>query len=420
MIRDHGSGARRVAAVVTMAAILLEGAWLVLLAIGVARGWVRLDEDGVGQTLGAATMLGLTFPVVAWVIIRRQPTNLVGWVFLVVGSWQALNTFAYGYSTMAFVWAGGDLPLAAELSWVGVWAWVPGFVLFITLGVLLFPDGRLPSRRWWPVAAMALVALTLLAVPIAVASWPYRGLQLVQQQMHFGEEIPTDPVLSVAFALRDIGALTLLAATLGSVAGLAVRFRHSIGVERQQLKWFTFAALVDGILLVIWQTVPLDPLPGTVSGLVLAPLLPVATAAAILRYRLYDIDRVVSRTIGYAIVTGVLGATFVGIVLLAQVIVDSLLPQVTETGTPAVAASTLAVAALFQPLRRRIQATVDRRFDRARVDRDRSIVKLGDRLRDAVELDAIRADVLGTINTTVRPANVTIWLRHHGSLAREA
>lgn len=120
MIRDHQAGARRLAAVVTIAAILLEGAWLVLQAVGVAQRWVRLEADGMAQTLAAATMLGLTFPVVAWVIIRRQPTNLVGWVFLAVGSWQALNTFAYGYSTMAFVWSGRDLPLAAELSWLAI------------------------------------------------------------------------------------------------------------------------------------------------------------------------------------------------------------------------------------------------------------------------------------------------------------
>jgi len=207
-----------------------------------------------------------------------------------------------------------------------------------------------------------------------------------------------------------MGQVVLLVAMIGSVAGLAIRFRRSTGIERQQLKWFTYAAIVDVLLLVVWTVIPLDPLAGALSSLLLA-FLPIAIAIAILRYRLYDIDRVVSRTIGYAIITGILGVTFVGLVLLVQAVVDSLLPQVTETGTPAVAASTLAAAALFQPIRRRVQATVDRRFDRARVDRDRSIVRLGNRLRDAVELDAIRADLLGTIDATIRPANATVWLR---------
>jgi hypothetical protein len=202
----------------------------------------------------------------------------------------------------------------------------------------------------------------------------------------------------------------LLIAMVGSVLGLAIRFRRSIGVERQQLKWFTYAAIVDVLLLIIWTLNVLDPLVNTLSAFLIASF-PIGIAIAILRYRLYDIDRVVSRTIGYAIITGILGATFVGSVLLVQTVVDSLLPQVTETGTPAVAASTLAAAALFQPLRRRVQATVDRRFDRARVNRDRSIVRLGERLRDAVELDGIRADVLDTIDATIRPANATVWLR---------
>jgi hypothetical protein len=285
---------------------------------------------------------------------------------------------------------------------------VPGFTLFSTLGILLFPTGRLPSRRWWLVVALAAVAFVLLLVPV-VALWPYRGLPL-ELQNALNQPPPADPAIVVANTIQAVGQIVLLAAMIGSVGGLAVRFRRSTGVERQQLKWFTYAAIVDVLLLVVWTVIPLDPIAGALSSLLLA-FLPIAIAIAILRYRLYDIDRVVSRTIGYAVITGILGVTFVGVVLLVQAVVDSLLPQVTETGTPAVAASTLAAAALFQPLRRRVQATVDRRFDRARVDRDRSIVRLGNRLRDAVELDAIRADVLGTIDATIRPANATVWLR---------
>jgi len=408
VIRDHPVEARRGAALVTAVSLAFVATALIFLAIEIANGWSPLGEPGVAQTVIAVAMFAVSFPLVGWIILRRDPSNRLGWIYLAIGFWQSLNMFASGYSTLAYWVASGSLPLASELSWVAVWAWVPGFTLFSTLGILLFPTGRLPSRRWWPVVAVAVLAFVLLLVPV-VALWPYRGLPL-ERLNALNLPPPTDPVVIAASAIQGMGQVVLLVAMIGSVAGLAIRFRRSTGIERQQLKWFTYAAIVDVLLLVVWTVVPLDPLAGALSSLLLA-FLPIAIAIAILRYRLYDIDRIVSRTIGYAIITFILGVTFVGIVLVVQAVVDSLLPQVTETGTPAVAASTLAAAALFQPIRRRVQATVDRRFDRARVDRDRSIVRLGNRLRDAVELDAIRADVLGTIDATIRPANATVWLR---------
>jgi hypothetical protein len=410
VIRDHPVWAHRAAAIATVASLLFAAGGLTGLAIEIANGWIPLGEPGVSQIILSVVLFALAFPLLGWIILRRDPSNRLGWIYLAIGFWQAVNLFATGYSSVAYWVASGNLPLASELSWVAVWAWVPGFALFSTVGILLFPTGRLPSRRWWPVVAVAVIAFVLLLAPV-VALWPYRGLPLeIQNTVGGNQPLPVDPLIVVANAIQGVGQVVLLVAMIGSVAGLAFRFRRSIGVERQQLKWFTYAAIVDVLLLIVWTVIPLDPLVGALSALLLA-LLPIAIAIAILRYRLYDIDGVVSRTIGYAIITGILGVTFVGIVLLVQAVVDSLLPQVTETGTPAVVASTLAVAALFQPIRRRVQATVDRRFDRARVDRERSIVTLGNRLRDAVELDAIRADVLTTIDRTIRPATVTVWLR---------
>jgi hypothetical protein len=410
VIRDHPVGAHHAAAVTTVASLLFDVGGLIALAIEIANGWIPLGQPGVSQTIMAVVLFALSFPLLGWIILRRDPSNRLGWIYLAIGFWQAVNMFASGYSNVAYWVASGNLPLASELSWVAVWAWVPGFTLFSTLGILLFPTGRLPSRRWLPVVVVTVIAFVLLLAPV-VALWPHRGLQLeIQNTLGGDQPLAVDPLIVAASAIQGVGQVVLLVAMIGSVAGLASRFRRSIGVERQQLKWFTFAAIVDALLIVVWTIFPLDSLAGALSSLLLA-FFPIAIAIAILRYHLYDIDRVVSRTIGYAIITGILGVTFVGIVLLVQAVVDSLLPQVTETGTPAIAASTLAAAALFQPLRRRVQATVDRRFDRARVDRDRSIVRLGERLRDEVELDAIRADVLGTIDATIRPANATVWLR---------
>ena len=410
MIREHPAVARRAAGLITLVSLVALVGGLTALAVEIANGWVPLGQPGVSQTIMAVVLFAVSFPLLGWIILRRDPSNRLGWIYSAIGFWQAINMFATGYSTVAYWVAAGNLPLAAELSWVAVWAWVPGFTLFSTLGILLFPTGLLPSRRWWPVLAVTVIAFVLLLAP-AVALWPYRGLPIeIQNTLGGNQPLPVDPLIVATNAIQGAGQVVLLIAMVGSVAGLAVRFRRSIGPERQQLKWFTYAAAVDVLLIVVWTLIPLDPFAGALSSLLLASL-PIAIAIAILRYRLYDIDRVVSRTIGYAIVTGILGATFVGMVLLVQTVVDSVLPQVAETGTPAVAASTLAAAALFQPLRRRVQATVDRRFDRARVNRDRSILRLGNRLRDAVELDAIREDVLGTIDATIRPATASVWLR---------
>jgi hypothetical protein len=410
MIQRHAMAARRVAAMVTTLSLAFVGTALIFLGIEAVRIWMPFGDPGVAQTVIAVAIFALSFPIVGWVILRRDPTNRLGWIYLAIGFWQALNMFASTYSTLAYWVASGDLPFASELSWVAVWAWIPGFTLFSTVGILLFPTGRLPSRRWWPVLALTAVSFVLLLAPV-VASWPYRGLPL-ERLNALNLTPPADPALEAASAVAGVGQIVLLAAMLGSVAGLAVRFRRSTGVERLQLKWFTYAAILDLLLLMVWTAGVLGTVAGALSAVLLASL-PIAIAIAIGRHHLYDIDRVISRTIGYAIVTGVLGGTFVGIVLLSQAVVDSLVPQVRETGTPAVAASTLVVAALFQPVRRRVQATVDRHFDRTRVDRDRSILGLGYRLGDALELEAIRADLLGTIDATVRPASIAIWLRRN-------
>ena len=410
MTRDTHRGRMWSAALLTIIPLALTSVAVYLNAVAIVNGWSHITAPGDASTTTAAFALCLTFPLVGWTILRHDPANRLGWVYLAIGLFESLNLFANGYVIIAY-WTGtGDNPLAAILSSVAMWAWVPGFTLFSTLGILLFPDGHLPTRRWWPVVVLALFALVLLLAP-AVAAWPYRGVPL-ERFIALNLPPPSDAGITLAFNLQAIGQLVLLAAMIGSVAGMAVRFRRSAGVERQQLKWFTYGALLTVVILVVWTAGFLgDPISGAVSGLLVGASLPLATAAAILRYRLYDIDRLVSRTIGYAVLSGVLGFVFVALVLLSQAVVAALLPEVSRSGTPAIAASTLVVAALFQPVRRRVQAIVDHRFDRAGVDRDAAVTRLGHRLRDAVELDAIRRDVLGTVDATIRPSNAELWLR---------
>lgn len=388
------------------AALVLEVGAIAVLAIEVARGTLPpLDQNTAG---GYA--LGATFPIVGWIIARRRPGNAIGWIFLTIGLSQALATFVGQYSTYGLTMTGASLPFAAELAWVGVWSWAPGFVLLLTLSLLLFPDGRLPSPRWRPVLWATIVALLLITVPIAVATWPLRGLALALPQ----NEPSTDPTMQGAMTLEAIGLILAATAALASVVGLVVRFRRSAGVERRQLKWFTFGGAVEISFFVVMLFFSFGtPAPPAANGLialvsvVVAPLLPVAAAIAILRYRLYEIDRIVSRTVSYSIVTAVLGGLFVGMVLLLQ----KLLAPFTSGQTIAVAASTLVSATLFQPLRRRVQAAVDRHFNRSRYDAERTADAFASQLRDNVDVGMLGAEVRGVIAQTLAPMVIGVWIR---------
>jgi hypothetical protein len=294
------------------------------------------------------------------------------------------------------------------MAWLAVWAWAPGFVLILTAAVLLFPDGRLPSPRWRAVGWLAGVALALLIVPIAIVAWSNRGPDLVAEGPITGQNGPAAFLLGLQF----VGLVVLAVAAAASIVGLFVRFRRSVGVERAQLKWFVAAGIVEVTALVVsgFITLPNDLL-GLAVTVVVSMLLPIAAAIAILRYRLYDIDRIVSRTIGWAIVTGALIAIFAA----AVVALEAALSGITQDQTIAVAASTLLVFALFQPLRRRVQRTVDRRFDRSRYDGQLTADAFAERLRGEVAIDALAADLATTIDGAVRPATQGLWLRKSAS-----
>jgi hypothetical protein len=397
---------RRLSAVVAIVSLALVAAALLCTAIEITRGWLPLDQPGVAQILIGVWILALSFPLLGWVILSRLPSHRLGWIYLAIGFWEALNLFASGYSTVAFWLASGDLPFASELSWIAVWAWAPAFTLFSSVAILLFPTGHLPSRRWWPIVGLAAVSLVLLVVPSAALTWPYRGVTL-ERANALNLPPTSDPNVALAFAIQNVAQFLLLIATIGSLAALVARFRRSRAVERQQLKWFTYGAVLVVVLLVIWIANVLDPLASALSALLLA-VLPVAIAIAILRHRLYDIDQVISRTVSYAVLTAVLAAVYVAGFLGLQAL---LAPITIGEGPVAVAASTLAVFALFQPVRRRIQAVVDRRFNRARYDAEREVGRFAAHVRDEVEVERVADALAATLQRTMQPASAAIWLR---------
>jgi hypothetical protein len=276
----------------------------------------------------------------------------------------------------------------------------------MTFALPLFPDGRLPSRRWRPVAWLSAASIAITCGPGAAWSWPQRGLGLLESAQ---EGLETAPRLVELLALA--GLPLMLVCGLASALALLLRFRRSRGVERQQLKWFAFAGAVTIAGLVLLVVPSQYGWIGPVHLLVSLPLLlsmPVAAGIAILRYRLYDIDRIISRTVVYGLLTVLLGATYAGVVLVLGQLFGGI------GGEPpswAVAAATLATAAVVRPARRRIQATVDRYFNRRRYDAAKTIEAFSARLRDEIDLDTLSAELLAVVDQTMQPSRVSLWLR---------
>jgi hypothetical protein len=346
----------------------------------------------------------LAFASVGAILALRRPGNVVGLVLLASGPLIVATFCGFLFGARLTEVSGPDDPLAVLASFVGSLTIYATVIVVVPVLALVFPDGRLPGRRWrWPVAATAgaLVVGKIMALPrpgplnVGLANNPF-GLQGAAW---------VEPVSTIGGTLS---ALTLPAALLLAVAAVAVRFRRAGHVEREQLKWFLAAnAVVVTLLLLITS----DPAPDTtwldVLGMASLSLPPIAVGIAIMRYRLFEIDRIISRTIGWAVVTGVLVTVFAGAVVGLQAI----LAGFTQGQTLAVAGSTLVAFALFQPLRRRVQSAVDRRFDRARYDAQRTVDAFAEHLRNEVDLTTLRAALVATTADAVRPVNATVWLR---------
>jgi MFS family permease len=388
---------------VTALAWLLCSASLTLGVVGLVLESLNGHRITDSEVLGIV-LLAITFPLVGAVVAARRPRNPLGWIFCAIGIAYGLTVTGEAYALYTLDTAPGALPGGELMSWLGNWAWAPGLGLLITFALLLFPNGRLPSPRWRPVAWLSATSIALICGPGAVWSWPRRGLALLASDQEGLENAPRLVPLLV-----HAGLPLMLLCGLASVVALLVRFRRSRGVERQQLKWFAFAGAVTVAGLVLVVTPSQYGLIGPLNALVALPVLvsmPVAAGIAILRYRLYEIDWVINRTLVYGLLTVLLGAVYaVGVFGLGR-----LLNPVTGESGLAVAASTLAVAALFQPARHRVQAVVDRRFNRRRYDATKTVAAFSTRLRDQVALDTLSAELLRVVDQTMQPTTVSLWL----------
>ena len=410
MRRDDRYRVRVVAWSLAGLTVLVLVAALVLAGLNAGANQVSARQIGIYAVVAVAVGL---YGGSGLLIASRLPANAIGWLLCLIGLSLAVSALAEQYALYGLATAPGTMPAARLVGWVSGTAAVLAIVL-LSLLVLLFPDGRLPSGRWRPV---------LWAIPVIGAGW-------IAAQMQAGTNISG----GLADALEAAGAsypnplgifprhgwfsglvavnfrLALVTAVL-VVASVFVRRRGAGAERRKQLAWLGYVGLITagwamaltiasalthgastGFDFVFWNLMVLTPVAG----------IPLACVVAVLKYRLYEINRVISRTLAYTIVTGLLVGLYAGLVLLATRVLSFSSPV-------AVAASTLAAAALFSPLRRRVQQVVDRRFNRARYDADLIVAAFAARLKDAVDLDSVRDDLAGVVHQALEPTHLSVW-----------
>jgi hypothetical protein len=366
---------------------------------------MSIAEGSFGERSGEVLLLLVfaAFLVVGCLILARRPGNVIGWIFTAVGLLTTAAGLAETYAKYAYAHPG-SLPAPLVAVWLSGWIWNPIIFLTLVFPLLLFPTGRSLSPRWRPVTWLA-IGLTGAVTALAALN-PYLELpdeQIVPNPIGVaGADIDAAPLSTILNGLL----LLLLAA---AVASMVVRFRRSSGIERQQLKWFTYAGVL--VLLAPLSNSLLPSLYNAPYLLVIA--LPISVGIAVLRYRLYDIDRVINRTLVYGLLTVLLAGIYAGAVL----VLGQFFGGVGRNPPSwAVAGATLAAAALFQPLRRRIQQGVDRRFNRRKYNAARTIEAFSARLRDEVDLDTLSAEVLAVVDQTMQPTRASLWLRPSAEL----
>jgi hypothetical protein len=396
--------------------------WLATLAIGVSALGLRIVRPdpiaanmfGMGEAgMVAFVILGIAWSTVGALLMVRRPGNLVGWVVLFVGAGYALSILSAAVTSSAVVAGPSGSRLASVAGWItGLGTLMGGGVFYLAV---IFPTGRGHTARWTRTGHVILGCTVATSVALLIQPGPLHLYPSIDNPFGVG------PDLRPLFAGR-MGSLIALGVAAFSpvlVAALASRYRAASATERVQLRWFVASIVLtmSSLIVVAFAGLAGPDLLGELPLVVFAlagTTVPLAIGIAILRHHLYDIDRIISRSIGWATVTGVLVAVFA----VAVIGLQTALSTVTQGQTLAVAASTLVAFALFQPLRRRIQRAVDRRFDRGRYDAQRTADGFAERVRNEVDLPRITDALLATSTVTVRPVGATVWLRSSGEPSR--
>jgi hypothetical protein len=376
---------------------------LLLLALNLAHPHTHTFDSWLDSTLNA-----VFFSTMGAIVASRRSENLVGWLLGLYGLAQSISHFSAQYAIYALLAQPDSFPAGEAMAWVSSWL-LPIIIGFSVFFILLFPTGRLPSRRWRWVTWLTVAFILVGAISGAFSSGPVDSLGPIRNPL--GIEGFSNVYNSL---LYNMVALVLLVAAASSVF---MRLRRAVGVERQQIKWFAYAAAATVMGLVLAYVIPevIDAPPwferiGYAILLSLIPAIPISIGIAILRYRLYGIDLIINRTLVYGTLTAILAGVYFGVVTVTQTLLSTVtgqerLPQLV------VVASTLLIAALFSPMRRQIQSFIDRRFYRRKYDARKTLEAFSAKLRNDSDLDALSDDLVGAVKETMQPAHVSLWLR---------
>lgn len=387
--------------------VLLTSLWLlVVMAVALVAAASALAGEGVfSMSLPVATVL--VFGGAGAFLIGRLPRHPIGWLL----GWFGLS-FSLGYSAdqvARWAFANWDHELAAWLSWYESWSFLLGLPLLLTLLPLWFPEGRPPTPRWRWVTGATVLGVVLAAVGQATRP----DAMLVDLPNPLGQPLPA----VVSQTISAVGTGVLLISLLGGIGALVVRFRRSRSRERQQVKWLLAAVGFAALVFVVLAPVAVFVDTPAASDAALAGItvgmfaIPIGVAVAILRYRLYDIDRIINRSLVYGALTASLVLIYAGGVFGLQYVFRTVSAQESQL---AVVASTLLIAALFNPLRRRLQKFIDRRFYRKKYDAAKTLETFSAKLRDETDLDALSGELLAVVRDTMQPEHVSLWLREPG------
>ena len=392
----RGDGARRWAGPLAWSALAL----IVVLMVGGAYLWdvTGTSVDGSSLENLLTGLAFLSFPTMGALIASRRPANAIGWLLLSIGLIAALLVASMGYAVYGLVTNEHGAPGATIAAWFVAWLWFPLITIIPTFLPLLFPTGSPPSPRWRPVAWLSGAVLAIVSVPAMVEG------RLAEGDYNVPNPIGIPSLGDTEEQLFTIMGPVLLVLVGLSLASLIFRYRRGSLQERQQLKWIALAIAVFLVLTILEDGFNLR-VPVLIFPLTLMAI-PVSMAIAVLRYRLYDIDRLISRTLAYGSLTALLAGGYLIVVLALQ----SLLP-IQDDSPLIVAVSTLAVVAAFGPLRARVQGVVDRRFNRTSYDAQLTVESFGRRLRDEVEIETLTTDLVAVVQQTVHPRHISVWLK---------
>ena len=353
----------------------------------------------------------LTFSVVGAIIASRQPRNAIGWLFCGTGLIVGINGLAGGYAEYRLSGGYGPGSLAETAAWFSSWSWILLVYLPTSFMLLLFPDGRLPSPRWRPVAWCAVLGLIGFLAGYTLNQGPLDDFPQITNP--YGVESPILEAVAIA------GAILASASMVASAVSLIVRMRRAGRAQRQQIKWLAYGGVVvvgavfaSGVISIWSHNVSIAVVSVGLLGV------PIFTGVAIARYRLYDIDIIINRTLVYGSLTLMLALVYFGSVTMTQALFQTFTSQ-EQLPQLVVVASTLVIAALFSPLRGRIQSFIDRRFYRRKYDAAKTLAAFNSRLREETDLDSLRNEVLAVVRDTMQPKHASLWLRPHGADAKE-